>query len=84
MAFNHANGRPVNFSTAPSSQRELNATPSSVERTRSARLVDSDWFIHAARTVWSSTGVRSPFSHGVKMTPWLPAGAVAASSSNRW
>jgi len=51
-------------------------------RTRSARVVCSDRSCHPPRKRWSSTGVRSPFSQGVKITPLLPAGAVAATSSS--
>ena len=69
--------RPMNFSTSPSSQRLLYATPSSTERTSSARVVASDRLCQPPRSVWSSTGVRSPFSQGVKITPLLP-GATRA------
>ena len=32
------------------------------------------------RMVWSSTGERSPFSHGVNRTPWDPTGTDGATS----
>ena len=69
-------------STACSSQRALSATPSKTARTRSSRLADSDRLWKPPRTNRSSTGVRSPYSHGVKITPRLPGGACAAIRSN--
>ncbi len=82
MKCSDGNGRPTNFSTVSSNQRLLYATPSSTERTSSARVVASDRLCQPARNVWSSTGVRSPFSHGVKITPLLPGGTAPASASS--
>ena len=69
-----------NFSTAPSSQAELRATPSKTARTMSARVDDSEMLWKPPRMVWSSTGERSPFSQGVKRTPCAPAGTDEAMS----
>ena len=68
------------FSTAPSNQAEFSATPSNTARTMSARSEDSDRLWKPPRMVWSSTGERSPFSHGVNMTPWAPGGTEAATA----
>ena len=81
--FSHGNDVPTNLSTVPRSQRELNATPSSTARTISARVVRREMLCQPPRSRWSSTGVRSPFSHGVKITPPAPAGTAAASASMR-
>ncbi len=59
---------------------ELRATPSSTERTRSARVVRSDRLWNPPRARRSSTGERSPASHGVNSTRPLPGAAVAASA----
>ena len=67
----------MNFSTAPSSQAELRATPSKTARTMSARVEESDRLWKPPRMVWSSTGERSPLSQGVNSTPWAPAGTEA-------
>src|SRR5262249_53857620 len=72
----------VNLSTAASSHRVFSAPPSNTARTRSSRVVDRDRLWNPPRTQWSSTGVRSPYSHGVKITPWLPGGAFPAIRSN--
>ena len=56
----------------------LRATPSSTARTSCARVVSRRRLNQPPRTRWSSTGVRSPFSHGAKITPSLPGGADAA------
>ena len=69
-----------NFSTAPSNQAEFSATPSKTARTMSARVEDSDRLWKPPRMVWSSTGERSPLSHGVKSTPWAPTGTDEATS----
>src|ERR1700722_17992914 len=68
------------FSTAPSNQAEFSATPSNTARTMSARVDDSEMLWKPPRMVWSSTGERSPFSHGVNRTPWEPTGTADASS----
>src|ERR1700722_4249007 len=68
------------FSTAPSNQAEFSATPSNTARTMSARVDDSEMLWKPPRMVWSSTGERSPFSHGVNRTPWEPTGTDDASS----
>src|SRR3984957_10722886 len=73
-------GRLQYFSTAPSSQAELSATPSKTARTMSARVDDSERLWKPPRMVWSSTGERSPFSQGVNRTPWEPTGTDAATS----
>src|ERR1700684_905426 len=73
-------GRLVYFSTAPSNQAEFSATPSNTARTMSDRVDDSDRLWKPPRMVWSSTGERSPFSQGVKTTPWEPTGTDAATS----
>ena len=70
-------------STASSIQRVLSAMPSKTLRARSARVVDSDTLNQPPRTVSSSTGVRSPLSHGVKTTPLHPGGALWASALSR-
>ncbi len=46
----------------------------------SARVDDSDMLWKPPRMVWSSTGERSPLSHGVNRTPWEPTGTDAATS----
>ena len=66
-----------NFSTAPSSQAELRATPSKTARTMSDRVDDSEMLWKPPRMVWSSTGERSPLSQGVNSTPCAPAGTDA-------
>src|SRR6202451_872885 len=68
------------FSTAPSNQAEFSETPSNTARTMSARVDDSEMLWKPPRMVWSSTGERSPFSHGVNRTPWEPTGTADASS----
>src|SRR3984957_3100329 len=68
------------FSTAPSNQAEFSATPSNTARTMSARVDDSEMLWKPPRMVWSSTGERSPFSHGVNSTPCEPTGTADASS----
>ena len=70
----------MNFSTAPRSQAEFSATPSNTARTMSDRVDESERLWKPPRIVWSSTGVRSPFSQGVNRTPWAPAGTDAAMS----
>ena len=56
----------------------FSATPSITARTIIARSVRKDMFTKAARRFLSSIGLRSPASHGVKISPSHPAGAVAA------
>ena len=75
--------RRVKRSTASSIQRVFSAMPSKTLRARSARVVDSDTLNQPPRTVGSSTGVRSPLSHGVKTTPLQPGGALAARALSR-
>ncbi len=70
--------RLTNFSTYVNSQRELNATPSNTARIMCSRVVMSDWLKKPPRSVWFSTGVRSPYSHGVKISLPLPAGVRSA------
>jgi hypothetical protein len=69
-------------STTRCIQRALSATPSSTARATSARVVASVRLCSPPRTSSSSTGVRSPLSHGVKTTPPLPGRALAASRSS--
>ena len=76
-------GRLMKRSTESSSQRALNATPSSTARTRCDRSVVMEMLRNAARRVRSSTGLRSPLSHGVKSTPPDPTGARDASAVSR-
>ncbi len=66
--------RPANLSTAASSHRVFSATPSNTARTRSGRVTDRDRLWNPPRSSRSSTGVRSPYRHGVKITPLLPGG----------
>ena len=72
MKARGSNRRPANFSTASSSHRELKATPSKTARTICGRVVANERLWKPPRIVWSSTGERSPLSHGVNSTRPLP------------
>ena len=56
----------------------MRATPSKTARTIWSVVVASERLWNPPRTVWSSTGDRSPLSHGVNSTRPLPTGAAAA------
>ena len=71
--------RLANRSTASWSHRLLKATPSRTARASSGRPVVSERLWNPARACRSSTGDRSPRSHGVNTTLDDPGAAAAAS-----